>query len=228
MKAGILLSFLIVTTVLFGQNECRPYVPTQVGTTWEITNYSKKDKVTGTVTYELLAVEEVANGSNFSVKATFFDDKGKETYNSTYEAQCKDGVFLLDMTVMMDGQTMAAYQDMDAEVDATEFELPPTDPSASGKLQDGSLKIKVSSSGMNVMTMNVDVTNREIEGVEEITTPAGTFNCLKMKQTVSTRMIVKIEARSIEWYAEGVGMVRSESYNKKGKLTGYSVLTKME
>ena len=39
--------------------------------------------------------------------------------------------------------------------------------------------------------------------------------------------IVKIEGSSTEWYSEGIGMVRSESFNAKGKLTGYSVLTKL-
>ena len=41
-------------------------------------------------------------------------------------------------------------------------------------------------------------------------------------------MIMNIEGSSKEWYAEGVGVVRSESYNKNGKLTGYSELTKFE
>jgi hypothetical protein len=40
--------------------------------------------------------------------------------------------------------------------------------------------------------------------------------------------MVKTEASSKEWYAEGVGLVKSEIYNKKGKLMGYSELTSFE
>jgi len=35
-----------------------------------------------------------------------------------------------------------------------------------------------------------------------------------------------VEGTSKEWHSENVGMVRSESYNKKGKLLGHSELTK--
>jgi len=228
MKTLLTVCFFLFATAVIAQNSCKPYLPGEVGRTWEITNYSKKDKMTGVIRYEVLSVNESGNDIIYEVQATYYDDKNEQTYQSTYEAKCKDSVFQLDMTVMMDGNAMSAYKEMDAEIDATEFDLPPTDPSSVGPLEDGTLTVKVSSNGMKMMTMTVDVTDRNIEGVEEVTTEAGTFECIKMTQTVSTRMIVKVEASSIEWYSEGVGMVRSESYNKKGKLTGYSVLTKMD
>ncbi|XOV66093.1 MAG: hypothetical protein ACFHU9_10695 [Fluviicola sp.] len=228
MKALFSFYFLLLGTLTYAQSDCRPYLPGETGKTWEITNYSNKDKVTGTIRYEILSVNETDSTTIYEIQADYYDKKNNQTYQSTYEASCLNGIFQLDMTAMMDGNSMAAYKDMDAEVDATEFELPPTDPSAVGPLEDGKLKVSVGSNGMNIMTMTVEVTDRKIEGVEEITTEAGTFNCLKLTQNVSTRMLLKIEASSIEWYAEGVGMVRSESYNSKGKLTGYSVLTKLD
>ena len=45
---------------------------------------------------------------------------------------------------------------------------------------------------------------------------------------ISTKMMIRIKNKSKEWYAEDVGMVRSETYNKRGKLMGYSELTKIE
>jgi len=36
---------------------------------------------------------------------------------------------------------------------------------------------------------------------------------------------IKVEVSGTEWYAKGTGLVRSESYDKKNKLTGYTVLT---
>ncbi len=228
MKSLITFCFFIAGTLAMAQSDCKPYLPGEVGNTWEITNYSPKDKITGTVQYEILSVTESDTSTTYEVQATYYDKKEEQTYQSTYEAVCENGIFQLDMTVMMDGNSMAAYQEMDAEVDATEFELPPTDASSVGPLEDGTLKVSISSSGVNVMTMTVHVTDRKVEGMEEVTTDAGTFNCLKLSQNVSTRMLFKIEASSIEWYSEGVGVVRSESYNSKGKLTGYSVLTKLD
>jgi hypothetical protein len=227
MRALFFFIIFLTGTLAFAQTDCKPYLPSEIGNTWEITTYSSKDKVTGTTSYEILSVEETESGTTYEVQATSFDPKGKQTYVNIFEAMCKDSIFQIDMTVMMDGNTMSAYEEMDAEIDATEFSLPPTNESAVGPLEDGSIKVSMSSNGMSMMTMTVNVTDRKVEGVEEITTEAGTFTCLKLTQTVSTRMIVKIEASSIEWYTEGVGMVRSESYNSRWKLTGYSVLTKL-
>lgn len=228
MKVLLTLCFFVAGTLAMAQSDCKPYLPGETGKTWEITNYSPKDKVTGTVKYEILSVTESDTSTVYEIQSTYFDKKEEQTYQSTYEASCENGIFQLDMTVMMDGNSMGAYQNMDAEVDATEFELPPTDESAVGPMEDGTLKVSIASNGMNMMTMTVHVTDRKVEGLEEITTDAGTFNCLKLTQNVSTRMLIKIEASSIEWYAEGVGVVRSESYNSKGKLTGYSILTKLD
>ncbi len=227
MKTLLTYCLLLAATFTFAQDDCKPYLPGTVGDSWEITSYSKKDKVTGTITYEILSITESDSTTTYEVQSTFFDEKGEQTYQSTYEAMCENGVFHLDMTVMMDGNTMAAYESMEVEVDATEFEVPEMNESAIGPLEDGTLKVKIASNGVNMMTMTVNVTDREIESLEEVTTEAGTFECLKMTQTVNTRMIMKIESSSIEWYSEGIGMVRSESYNKNGKLTGYSVLTKL-
>jgi len=73
--------------------------------------------------------------------------------------------------------------------------------------------------------MNVWITNRKVEAIEDITTPAGTFTCYKISSDVETKMMMKISIKSVEWYAKNVGTVRTESYNNNGKLTGYTLLT---
>jgi len=192
MKTLLGALLLFVYSVGYSQSNCKPYVPVTKGTTWEITSYSPKDKVTGTVSYELLDVVITDNESVFSIRATTHDKKGEQTYVNEYNAKCVDGKFEFDMSFMIDGEAMEAYKDMDVDVDASEFEVPSMDAEAGTILKDGNLTVKVGSSGMTIF-----------------------------------KMVVKIEATSKEWYAENVGIVRSESYNKKGKLTGYDVLTKL-
>ncbi|NRA12659.1 MAG: hypothetical protein HRT57_11950 [Crocinitomicaceae bacterium] len=145
---------------------------------------------------------------------------------NTFKAKCENGKFIFDMAMKLDGAAMQAYKDMEVEVDATEFEVPPTDTSYTGALKDGKLSISISTSGMALMTMNILIYDREVEKIEEFTTTAGTYRCVKLKQKVRTKVIMNIEGSSTEWYSEGIGMVRSESYNGNGKLTGYTVLTK--
>ncbi len=223
---SILLVFAIITC--FAQDICRPYVPEQKGTKWEITNYSGKGKVTGRTTYELVDVVIDGNSTTYTINSKSFDQKDKEVFASTFEAYCKDGKFEFDMAMKMDGNSMKSYKDMEFDVDASTFEIPSMDASAGTALDDGSLIVKIGSGSVPVFKMTIEVTDRAVEAREKRETPAGSYDCIRLTQTVSTKLVVNIQGSSKEWYAEGVGMVRSESYSKKGKLMGYSELTKFE
>jgi hypothetical protein len=225
MKIALILLSILFTTLAYAQADCKPYVPNDKGDKWEVTSYSAKDKATGRTDYELMEKVETDSTSMFTIKAISFDTKDKETYVNTFTATCKNGEFIFDMAMKLDGAVMQAYKDMDVVVDASEFEVPPTDTSFTGALADGTLNIGVSMNGMKIVSMNILIYDREVERVEQMTTTAGTFNCIKLKQKIRTKALVKIEGSSVEWYSEGIGMVRSESYSGKGKLTGYSVLT---
>lgn len=230
MTKQLILSFfsLMLTYALIAQVDCNPYMPAEEGNTWEITNYTPKGKVSGIVRYELLQKEQSGDDLTFTVRTTSFDKNDEEIYVSEFEAYCKDGEFSFDMAFMMDGAAMSGYQNMDVSVDADDYTLPNLDAPAGTTMPDGSLKINIATGGPINMTTTVNVTDRKIEGRETITTPAGTFDCVILSQSVNTKMVMKVEASAKDWYAPGVGLVRSESYNRKGKLTGYSELTALE
>jgi hypothetical protein len=212
----------------YSQIDCKPYIPTEKGTIWEITNYTAKGKISGRIVYELLDKVENGNEITFTVKNTSYDKKDKEIYVNTFEAKCVDGKFEFDMTYKMDGAAMQSYQNMDIEVDASKFEIPDMNESPGTQLEDGTLAVTIGSGGGLGLTMTVFVTDRIVEAQENITTPAGSFDCIVLTQKVSTKLIIRVQGSSKEWYSENIGMVRSESYNKKGKLLGYSELTKLE
>jgi len=224
MKTLIFITVLLITFNSFAQVDCRPYVPLEKGTKWELTNYNDKGKELGKISSELLDKVENGNTVTFKISSVSTDAKGKTTFTNEYEAYCKNGKFEFNMAFKMDGSAMQAYQDMDMNVDASDLEIPSMDEKPGTTLPDGTLTVSIG----NILNMSVNIVDRKIEAKETITTPAGSFDCLVLTQTVNTKMLVKIEATSKEWYAEGVGMVRSETYNKKGKLSGYSELTKLE
>ena len=80
------------------------------------------------------------------------------------------------------------------------------------------------------MTMTIKILNRKVESKESITTPAGTFSCFKITYDMesSTKIMgmnTNVKLSSIDYLAEGIGVVKTESYDKKGELSGYSLLT---
>lgn len=73
-------TFLLLFTIAgitYAQTDCRPYVPTNKGATWEITNYNAKGKAQGTVSYELLDKIVSGNDVTFKIKSIAKDKKGK-------------------------------------------------------------------------------------------------------------------------------------------------------
>ena len=72
------------------------------------------------------------------------------------------------------------------------------------------------------------VTENEVVDREEITTPAGTFKCYVVKQTSSGRIMgIKSETTQKNWYARGIGSVKTETYSN-GELASYMTLTEMK
>ncbi|WP_297089645.1 hypothetical protein [uncultured Draconibacterium sp.] len=225
------MRFLIISIILLSvfyshAQDCKGFIPYKTGTKWEITNYNAKGKPTGRIAYELKSKENNAEGLKYTVQMTSYDQKDNETFSNTFEAWCKNGVFEFDMKRFMSGESMQMFGNTDCQIDASEMEMPSMSAAAGTVLKDASLAI--STSGGIGLNMTVDISDRKVEAKEKIETPAGVFDCIKISQLISTKMMVKIQAKSIEWYAEGVGMVASESYNKKGKLMGTSKLTRFE
>jgi hypothetical protein len=221
------LAFFL-TGFVAAQADCIAYLPAAAGTEWELTHYNKKGKETGKIVYKLTDKSVTDAGTTYTVESTAFDKKGQETFTNTFEAYCREGKFFFDMTYQLNGEMMQSYQNMEMEMDASDFVLPTMDTPAGTELADGTLRVKVSGNSPIGMNMTVSIENRKVAGTESITTPAGTFDALKISQDVNTKMIVNISVSTVEWYVAGVGMVRSETYNKSGKLQGYSELTRFE
>ena len=207
--------------------DCETYYPTSEGALLELTNYNRKDKVSGRTVQKITNVSETSNGLTMDMEIEMYDDKDEFISKSDVSMRCEEGVFYLDMEQFLSPETMEAYKEMDVTV--TSEDLPvPSELAVGKKLDDGSVTVKIANEGMQIMTMTTTIKNREVVGQEKVTTPAGSFDCYKIAYDIETATIVKINMKGIDWYAKGVGTVKSESYNKNDKLLGYSVLTKFE
>ncbi|TRX70463.1 hypothetical protein [Carboxylicivirga sp. M1479] len=221
----VLLSFaFILLASITRAQECKAFIPYEKGTTTELTNYDKKGKELGTVRQELIDVVHNGNTSSYTMHQVIEDAKGKnEPMEANLTFKCVDGVFYMDMSGYLDQQQMNAYEGMEVKVSMKEIDIPASY-QVGQNLKDGYVKADITGSPIP-MSFTVNVVNRLVEAEEELTTPAGTFKCVKISQEVNTKSIINMTINTVEWYAEGVGAVRTETY-KKGKLMGYSELTK--
>lgn len=229
MKINKIISlFAIILLIPAVQaQDCKLFFPENIGTIREMTNYDKKDRLTGRV-HQTISDKNVSGGNiSMDVETVIYDDKNEELNRSKVEVGCENGVFKIDMSDYVD-EMLEAYKEMDVELKGDNLQFPPN-MSVGDELPEGNINIKVSSSGITMVNMDVTIKNRKVEGKEEITTPAGSFDCLKISYDTETKTnMFTINTSGIEWIAEGVGVIKSENYNKKGKLSSYSLLTKFE
>jgi len=118
--------------------------------------------------------------------------------------------------------------DMIVEIDGNVLEFP-KGVVTGDKLNDGSITVRVAKEGFTVVTMIMDVKNRKVHQKENITTSAGTFACWKVTFDFYSKVgILRFHGSGVEWYQDDKVLVKSESYNKRGKLTSYSELTNIQ
>lgn len=220
-----LLIFIFMQVIIVFAQDCVSYMPMKQGAIWETQHFDAKNKLSSTVKSQVK--DKTTNGSSIklSVESESFDSKGKTLGKNTYSAGCDNGVFFIDMRGNMDQNGMNSFKDMQVTVNADNLDFP-KDPQTGQTLKPGKFSINGQVQGMpGGFKMTVDVYNRKVEGKESITAPAGTYDCVKISYDMKTNMMGEIITKGVEWYAKDVGLVKSETYDSKGKIMGSSLLS---
>lgn len=80
----------------------------------------------------------------------------------------------------------------------------------------------------NMLKNEINISGAAYMGEEKVSTTVGKFDCIKISYLKRTKIVLKTETvRVTEWYAEGIGLVKSESYNTKGEPDGKTILVKI-
>jgi hypothetical protein len=229
MKQLLLIAVFCYSSIaaLIAQ-DCPMYYPARENTQMEYKQYDKKGGLSGSSVQKITSIKKLAGSTEVAVTSESFDAKGKSLGTANLKVRCEGGIFYIDMSNYLNQQSMEDYKDMEMSVEGGNLEMP-SGMKAGDALKDGDLKMSFSSGGVNVMTMAVSITNRKVEAIENVTTPAGTFECYKISYDIATKMMmINVKMKGIEWYAKSVGLVKSESYSKDAKLQGSTVLAALK
>ncbi|WP_107039336.1 TapB family protein [Brumimicrobium mesophilum] len=222
----------IIVTIFFFMNvsaqDCENSKLLKEGTKWEISNFDKKERLTGINKYESISEETTANGMIWVMKTTGVDADGEEFIpESMVTIVCENGTYQMDFTEFLPTEILANLQNMEVEMENTNINFPSI-LDVNAKLEDATATITASTSGVSVMNLKLNITDRKIEGIETIETEAGSMKCLKITQnTIVTSGFINRSLKSTTWFLPTFGAVRTESFNQKGKLIGVSELTSL-
>ncbi len=228
MNLKILFStvLIIFSLVLFGQ-ECTFYYPETEGAELVYQHFDKKDNLSSSSSQKVTSYKVKPGGAEATILVKTYDEKGKPVSESELKVKCESGTFYFDMKGYINQQMMSAYEDMEVKVETENLEMPGK-LNAGDILQDGNLVMDISSGGMKFMTMQISITDRKVESRETITTKAGTFECFKISENVTTKAPVNVTVKTIEWLCPGTGVVKSESYSGGDKYMGKTELIALD
>jgi hypothetical protein len=204
------------------------FFPTKEGMVLTYKSFDKKDKLSGMMKYTIEKVN--INGSNidFTYLCEVLDNKEKMVFKEEITVHQKGDAMYIDMGNFLNKAAFQQEGEIPAEVEVkgNNMEIP-LNPIPGQTLPDANIEMAMKMGIVN-MKMTADVTNRKVEAIEEISVTGGSFKCYKFSSDVNTvAMGIKVQAKTTEWFAKGIGMVKTESYDKKGSLSGRTELVEV-
>lgn len=227
MKTTFFSLLLVLAAVFsYGQTDCEGYLPFEEGLTFEHTHYDAKGKVTSVNSATFVEIKAVDAGFQGTVAYTMSDGKNKDAGEGNYVIQCAGGVLKMDLSSMMNPAMTEAYQSMEMTMSGDGLQFP-SSLAVGDVLPDGLTRIDVASNGVSIVTLTFESKNRKVEAREKITTPAGTFDCYRIREEITyNAMFLNRSYAIVGWYAKGIGLVKQETYDAKGVMSSWMELTK--
>ncbi len=209
-----------------------PYYALKKGAVITYTVYDGKGKVQGYNKSEVIDITRNKNNVNAVVKGTQIDAKGKVHSGGTVSLRAKNGNFHVDLLSIIPPKGLQGV-DFDANMSGNDMVIP-------SKLKPGqtlpdanaTFKMNMKSGGgmLEIPPLTFHIFNRRAVQAESVDTHMGKFVCFKIVQTVEADypLIGVQQATSIVWIGKGIGVVKSEYYDAKGKLISRMLLTGIE
>jgi len=211
MKRFCLFSFLLFFSLALQAQ--RPYFCVTEGTVMEYANYGNDGETSG---YTRIAVKNV-EGSDGNYSITYQTSVFDSDHQPLFEAA--------DMTISIDnGDVTASLGSVGIVEISGDVPVIPSRLAVGQELDRG--VVKLTTMGMSFTS---EILSHKVTGREELKTPAGTFKCYIVEMTTEARVFGrKSTSTSRNWYARGLGSIKSETLDEDGNITGSQILVKLE
>lgn len=227
MKKLILISVIVLSVMVLKAQET--FFPTKEGTVLIYKTFDKKDKLTNTLQYTIKQVNISGSDMDITYLCESIDPKGKPIFKEEITIHQKGDILYFDMSNFINKAAFQQNGEIPANIEVTGNNMEiPLNPQPGDVLPDAHVAMALKMGIVN-MKISADLTNRKVEAIEDITVKGGTFKCYKFSSDInSVAMGIKVKAKSVEWYAKGVGTVKSESYDKNGGLQSHTELVELK
>lgn len=204
------------------------FFPTREGTVLVYKTFDKKKNLLGITRYTIQKVEKNGNDMDISYLLESMDPQEKPLFKDEQIVHQKGDTVYFDMTNFLD---MAALHQDGQIADSVvmignELEIP-LEPKVGDKLPDANVEVAIQTDTADVKIKS-ELTGRKVVTIEDVTVTAGTYTAYKLSSEVNSQnQGVETKSRNMVWYVKGIGSIKSENYDKNGKLQSRTELAEL-
>lgn len=232
-----------VSELTFRQAEaaCTQPFGLQRGQRLEYQLLDAKGKLTGFLRYRVLAISTDSSAekkkkpvvtTKVSLKSGLYGPKDQLLQQQDLAIRCRNDTTFTDGLGEINYEGLKSFRDRLLAYEGTSLAWP-NQPAIGSSLPSGGVVVQVSSPSVAIAKIKTTVGQRKVlAGPAPITVPAGTFTCysVESRRELATAaradLVLKNTGREVDYYAPSVGIVKTEYYDKNGKLLKTRVLTK--
>lgn len=186
--------------------------------------YQVTDRGNNKGTINNKVVQQVADKEGIyttTFKSTRISKNNRPETAEEFQIKCTGNTLYLDAMLLLREQALQAFEGKDFDFTPVAIAYP-QGMQVNQKLPDGKLGVKVRSSTVAITQMSMLATNRKVEAIEKITTPAGTFDCFK----ITYQYVLELDAMGMplrdvynveEFFSLEHGLIKCQFTNKRGK-----------
>jgi len=199
-----------------------------------------KGKMVGTVRYRVVKISTDTTGkkkkrvatTKVRLKSGLYDLANRVLQQQDLSYTCRNDTTYTDGLGEINYEGLKSFRDRLLAYQGTPLAWP-NQPAAGALLPAGGVVVQVSSPSVAIAKVKTTVSRRKIlAGPGAVTVPAGTFSCypVESQRELATAaradLVLKNAGREVDYYAPTIGIVKTEYYDKGGKLTQTRVLSK--
>ena len=227
MKTLFLIATIFLSSMLIKAQEV--FFPSKVGVVLEYKNYDNKNSETGTTRYTISKVNKMGNDIDITYIILKMDKDKKVQFDDEITVNYKDKKLHFDMSSIFRQSILKEKGELPKNFKISGSDVVTPSYLKVGDILPNSHVDMAVKRGIINIKIAINITNRTVEALEQITVPAGSFEAFKINSEMSAKAsIINRSSTSTEWLAKGIGMVKSESYNKKGELESYTELLSIQ
>lgn len=201
-----------------------------------------KGKPTGSLRYRVMSIQtdtartgkKKKKGATTTVKlkSGFYDLSNLVLHQQDLTYTCRRDTVYTDGLGEINYEGLKSFRDRLLAPTGTALAWP-NQPTANSTLPKGGAKVQVSSPSVAIAKVNTTLKARRVlAGPISVTVPAGTFSCypVESQRELATAaradLILKNIGRQVDYYTPAFGIIKTEYYDKGGKLLHSRVLAK--